>query len=84
MDDKRPASESWIKKERDCERWQSLALFGSNLFNSLHPPLTAHAQWSANTQVSLLPPPCEELTTNDPLVIATRVNPPGTTSISRP
>ena len=29
--------------------------------------------------MSLLPPPCDELTTNDPFVIATRVSPPGTT-----
>ncbi|CAN1552314.1 hypothetical protein MCETHM1_02228 [Flavobacteriaceae bacterium] len=31
-------------------------------------------------QVSLLPPPCEELTTNEPSVNATRVSPPGTIS----
>ena len=31
-------------------------------------------------QVSLLPPPCEEFTTNQPSVNATRVNPPGTIS----
>ena len=33
------------------------------------------------TQVSLLPPPCEEFTTNDPSLKATLVNPPGTISI---
>ena len=31
-----------------------------------------------STQVSLLPPPCDEFTTSDPLRSATRVNPPGT------
>src|SRR5207245_353828 len=30
------------------------------------------------TQVSLLPPPCDELTTSDPRRSATRVSPPGT------
>ncbi len=30
------------------------------------------------TQVSLLPPPCEEFTTSDPRLSATRVRPPGT------
>src|SRR5438270_3017203 len=30
------------------------------------------------TQVSLEPPPCDELTTSDPLRSATRVRPPGT------
>src|ERR1700694_3300652 len=39
---------------------------------------------SASTQVSLLPPPCDELTTNDPFVSATRVKPPGKTKISSP
>lgn len=32
-----------------------------------------------NTQVSLLPPPCDELTTNEPFFKATLVNPPGVT-----
>ena len=31
-----------------------------------------------STQVSLLPPPCDEFTTSDPRFSATRVNPPGT------
>ena len=31
-----------------------------------------------STQVSLLPPPCEEFTTSDPRRSATRVRPPGT------
>ena len=30
------------------------------------------------THVSLLPPPCDELTTSEPLRNATRVRPPGT------
>ena len=30
-----------------------------------------------STQVSLLPPPCDELTTSEPRRKATRVNPPG-------
>ena len=33
---------------------------------------------SRSTQVSLLPPPCEELTTSEPSRSATRVRPPGT------
>ena len=32
-----------------------------------------------STQVSLLPPPCEELTTSEPFFSATRVRPPGST-----
>ena len=38
----------------------------------------------AMTQVSLLPPPCEEFTTSEPLRRATRVKPPGKTQISLP
>ena len=34
----------------------------------------------STTQVSFTPPPWDELTTNEPSVIATRVNPPGTIS----
>src|SRR3974377_1971269 len=34
--------------------------------------------YSRSTQVSLLPPPCDEFTTSDPLRSATRVRPPGT------
>ena len=30
-----------------------------------------------STQVSLLPPPCDEFTTSEPLTSATRVSPPG-------
>ena len=36
------------------------------------------------TQVSLLPPPWDELTTSDPFLSATRVSPPGSTKISFP
>jgi FO synthase subunit 2 len=39
---------------------------------------------SASTQVSLLPPPCEELTTSEPRRSATRVSPPGSTKMSSP
>ena len=35
------------------------------------------------TQVSLLPPPWEELTTSEPFRSATRVRPPGTKSPAR-
>src|SRR6266446_30361 len=34
--------------------------------------------YSSRTHVSLLPPPCDELTTSDPFLSATRVSPPGT------
>ena len=34
---------------------------------------------ASSTQVSLLPPPCDELTTSEPLRMATRVRPPGST-----
>src|SRR5688572_24947040 len=37
-----------------------------------------------STQVSLLPPPCDEFTTREPFFNATRVNPPGRTNISFP
>jgi hypothetical protein len=33
---------------------------------------------SLSTQVSLLPPPCDEFTTSEPRRSATRVSPPGT------
>ena len=39
---------------------------------------------SSRTQVSLLPPPCEELTTSEPLRMATRVSPPGTIVVFSP
>ena len=39
---------------------------------------------SASTQVSLTPPPCEEFTTSEPSLSATRVSPPGTSSIRSP
>ena len=39
---------------------------------------------SASTQVSLVPPPCEELTMIEPSLSATRVSPPGSTQVSRP
>src|SRR5262249_52481616 len=39
---------------------------------------------SARTHVSLLPPPCDEFTTNDPFFSATRVSPPGKTKMSSP
>ena len=38
----------------------------------------------ASTHVSFAPPPCEELTTSDPLRSATRDRPPGSTHVSRP
>src|SRR5262249_6457829 len=38
----------------------------------------------ASTQVSLLPPPCDALTTSDPFFNATRVRPPGSTKMSLP
>ena len=40
----------------------------------------AHALPST-IQVSLLPPPCEELTTREPFLSATRVSPPGVTQV---
>ncbi len=39
---------------------------------------------SASTQVSLLPPPCEEFTTSESRRSATRVKPPGSTKTSSP
>ncbi len=36
------------------------------------------AGYFSSTQVSLVPPPCEELTTSEPSPSATRVSPPGT------
>src|ERR1035437_4466954 len=45
---------------------------------------SAAEHYVSNTQVSLVPPPCEELTTRDPSRRATRVNPPGTIVTSRP
>ena len=37
-----------------------------------------HRRQSSTTQVSLVPPPCDELTTSEPAFSATRVSPPGT------
>src|SRR5262249_7756617 len=39
---------------------------------------------SSSTQVSLLPPPCDEFTTSEPSLSATRVRPPGSTKTSLP
>src|SRR5688500_18964827 len=39
---------------------------------------------SSSTQVSLVPPPCEELTTSEPFLRATRVRPPGVMRTSSP
>jgi len=40
----------------------------------------AMGRWdqASKTQVSLVPPPCDELTTSEPSRSATRVSPPGT------
>ena len=43
-----------------------------------------HGSRGASTQVSLLPPPWEELTTNEPARSATRVRPPGKTRMRSP
>ena len=43
-----------------------------------------HGSRGASTQVSLLPPPWEELTTNEPGRSATRVRPPGKTRMRSP
>src|SRR5210317_174289 len=43
-----------------------------------------HAVHRSSIHVSLLPPPCDEFTTSDPLRIATRVSPPGVTQESAP
>ena len=40
------------------------------------------AQHQASTQVSLLPPPCDELTTSEPSRSAVRVRPPGTMCVA--
>jgi hypothetical protein len=48
----------------------------SNFFNA--PPQYFQ---SSTTQVSFDPPPCDELTIKEPSRKATRVNPPGTTSM---
>src|SRR5690606_17548730 len=39
---------------------------------------------SSTIQVSLVPPPCDELTTSEPSRNATRVRPPGTRRVSLP
>src|SRR5690349_9770022 len=41
-------------------------------------------QTSPTIQVSLLPPPCEEFTTSEPLLSATRVSPPRDTYVPSP
>src|SRR6267143_5498353 len=50
------------------------------------PPSAGHYACPASprTQVSLEPPPWEELTTSEPRLSATRVSPPGTTVMSSP
>src|SRR5437868_1585953 len=42
------------------------------------------AEHYPSTQVSLVPPPCDEFTTSDPSRRATRVSPPGTRSTVLP
>src|SRR6185312_6112405 len=67
----------------------------SRILRSLHIPThpqqtfgnpTEHGNYPSpsKTQVSLLPPPCDELTTSEPSRSATRVKPPGTMLISLP
>src|SRR3954463_6728071 len=43
-----------------------------------------HHDSVSTIHVSLLPPPCEELTTSEPLRKATRVNPPVVTEVCGP
>ena len=43
-----------------------------------HDVILTQRSHARSTHVSLLPPPCEELTTSDPRRRATRVRPPGT------
>src|SRR5690606_36041329 len=50
--------------------------FGNTRKHQLTSSLTIH--------VSLLPPPCDEFTTYEPLTSATRVSPPGVTYVSLP
>src|SRR4029450_6759665 len=61
---------------RICNAAQQRTLFASH-----HATPCAEAP---RTQVSLLPPPCDEFTTSEPFLSATRVSPPGRTKISFP
>ena len=45
---------------------------------------TRQHDYSSRTQVSLVPPPCDEFTTSDPSASATRVRPPATMRVWRP
>src|SRR5574341_2405763 len=49
-----------------------------------HPSAFRLHPYSSSTQVSLVPPPCEELTTSEPSRSATRVSPPGTSVTALP
>src|SRR5947209_4667440 len=51
---------------------------------SLHPAGRVGGRQASATHVSLVPPPCEELTTSEPRLSATRVRPPGTSVTSSP
>ena len=51
---------------------------------ALHWHRLARTIHRSSTQVSLVPPPCEELTTSDPSRSATRHSPPGTVTTSLP
>src|SRR5262245_61098663 len=56
--------------------WELRLAFGRAVF--------AEPFHRSSTQVSLVPPPCDELTTSDPSRRATRVRPPGTIVTSLP
>src|SRR3954462_6619771 len=47
-------------------------------------PLASRLTHHPTTQVSFVPPPCDEFTTSEPSFNATRVRPPGTITISLP
>ena len=48
------------------------------LCEPLRPSFLCGEVFHSSTQVSFVPPPCDELTTSEPSFNATRVRPPGT------
>src|SRR5882724_6318663 len=78
-------SASWFtgKNRKRFFRYRACVSGGKKRgFCRLHRRVATHHDPS--TQVSFVPPPCEEFTTSEPSRNATRVRPPGTTVTSFP
>ena len=77
-----------VRGQADADLEQACRVFGALEIAAQPVQVVGHARehllatsTHSSTHVSLLPPPCEELTTSDPRRRATRVRPPGTMTV---